>query len=272
MKKTKRPGTAVDELVATIRERIVSGQLAPGLRLSQQQMAEELQVSRTPLREALQRLATEGLVVSLVNRGMIVAPAPLSDVEGSYSLRLLVEPAMVSAIVSTVTDSDIDQMATALSEMEQPAVSTRDFQEAHWRYHQVLLDRYPEPSSDLIRNLHTRIKRHQRLYFSRPPAVADFTWLDRIFLDAVTRRDGMLARHVLEFHLLDATLGLLLEVEPDHQFDALPVTLRGIQVEIDGLDAPGRLKRPAQIRWIPSAPPGLPDLKTSNLEYASASD
>lgn len=92
MSTVKRPGTVVDDLVENLRERIVTGALAPGVRLSQQQLAEDLQVSRTPLREALQRLATEGLVIGQANRGMVVAPVPLSDVEDAYALRLLVEP------------------------------------------------------------------------------------------------------------------------------------------------------------------------------------
>ena len=263
----KRPGTAVDDIVAALRERIVSGELPPGLRLSQQQLAEDMQISRTPLREALQRLATEGLVVSLVNRGMVVAPAPLSDVEGSYALRLLVEPPIVSAVVGAVTEDDIDAMARALAAMERPGVSTRDFQLAHLEYHQVLLSRYPKPATDLIQHLHTRIHRHQRIYFSRPPAVADFTWLDRIFLDAVRDRNGELARHLLEFHLLDAAIGLVTEVEPDHEFDSLLVTLAGMGVEVSGLDGEN-LHRPAAFRWLRQTPQGLPQLKTSNLEYS----
>jgi|TARA_Y100000114_G_scaffold154438_1_gene176472 DNA-binding GntR family transcriptional regulator len=138
----KRPGTVVDDLVENLRERIVTGALAPGVRLSQQQLAEDLQVSRTPLREALQRLATEGLVIGQANRGMVVAPAPLSDVEDAYALRLLVEPATVAAIVETVTDDDIAAMEKALGGMERAGVSTRDFQKAHAAYHEVMLQRF----------------------------------------------------------------------------------------------------------------------------------
>lgn len=142
MSTVKRPGTVVDDLVENLRERIVTGALAPGVRLSQQQLAEDLQVSRTPLREALQRLATEGLVIGQANRGMVVAPVPLSDVEDAYALRLLVEPATVAAIVETVTDDDIAAMEKALGGMERAGVSTRDFQNAHAAYHEVMLKRF----------------------------------------------------------------------------------------------------------------------------------
>ncbi|MFZ5848504.1 MAG: GntR family transcriptional regulator [Actinomycetota bacterium] len=269
MSTVKRPGTAVDDLVENLRERIVTGALAPGVRLSQQQLAEDLQVSRTPLREALQRLATEGLVMGQANRGMVVAPAPLSHVEDAYALRLLVEPATVAAIVETVTDDDIAAMEKALLGMERAGVSTRDFQNAHAAYHEVMLQRYPPYASELIHALHMRIYRQQRLYFSRPPAVADFIWLDRIFLQAVAERKGQLARHLLEFHLLDAAVGLVVEIDPDYHFQALGVSLHGIGMEVPNLGT-SPIARPLEVTWQREVPMELPDLKTGNLSFVPA--
>lgn len=269
---TKRPGNVVDGVVETLRERIVSGQIAPGIRLSQQQLAEELQVSRTPLREAMQRLATEGLLVGQANRGMVVAPVQLSDVEDAYALRLLVEPPTVAAITETVTDADLDAMDAALSAMENPTIATRAFQDAHLRYHAVLLDRYPQYADDLIHQLHTAIYRQQRIYFSRPPAVADFVWLDRVFLDAVRTRQGELARHILEFHLLDAALGLVLEIDPDYTFEALGVSLRGLGISVPELGR-GPVRLPLELHWSRPLPDSFPEeLKTSNLHYTASAD
>jgi len=269
MTQLKRPGTAVDDALDTIRERIVAGVYAPGSRISQQELAAELEVSRTPLREALQRLVTEGLLISQTNRGMVVAPSSLSEVEGSYALRLLVEPAVTSAIVSTVTDEQVSKLEVALSKMEQSGVSTRNFHEAHADYHAVLLEQYPKSASDLVNRLHQQIYRHQRLYFSRPLAVADFTELDRVFLDAVRRRDGELARRVLEMHLLDAAVGLLLEADPEYRFEALAVSLRAMKIEVDGLHELDS-HRPAAMRWTNTEAPGLPDMTTSNLVFTRA--
>ncbi|MEV4950870.1 GntR family transcriptional regulator [Paenarthrobacter nitroguajacolicus] len=269
MTQLKRPGTAVDDAVETIRERIVTGIYPPGSRISQQELAAELEVSRTPLREALQRLATEGLVISQTNRGMVVAPSSLSEVEGSYALRLLVEPAVTSAIVSTVTDEQVAKMDAALSKMEQSGVTTRNFQEAHAEYHAVLLDQYPKSASNLVNSLHQQIYRHQRLYFSRPLAVADFTELDRVFLEAVRHRNGELARRVLELHLLDAAIGLLLEADPGFRFEALAVSLRALQIEVDGLHELDS-HRPAAMRWTNTDAQGLPDVTTSNLVFTRA--
>ena len=261
-----RPGTAVNDIYLAIRDRIVGGEYQPGVRLSQQQLAEELRVSRTPLREALQKLEMEGLVIGQANRGMEVAPVALSDVENSYALRLMVEPVTVAAIVARVTESDVDAMAAALAEMERPTTSTREFQEAHWRFHRALLVRYPEPFADLIRTLHTRIYRHQRVYFSRQVALADFTQLDRVFLDALRDHDGARAKQLLEFHLLDAALGLVRDVDPGYVFDALPVTLDGLEIEVDGLARPDH-GGPVDIRWRRPNAASLPTLETANLRY-----
>ena len=182
---------------------------------------------------------------------------------------MLVEPAIVSAIAGTVSEDEITRMDRALAEMEAPGVSTRAFQEAHLRYHQVLLSRYPKAATDLINHLHTRIHRHQRIYFSRPLAVADFTWLDRIFLDAVRDRDGELARHILEFHLLDAAIGMIAEVEPEHHYGSIRVAVTGLGIDVTGLGADD-VDRPARVRWLGQPPRGLPELKTSNLEYSPA--
>lgn len=262
----KRSGTTVDEIVEMLRDRIVSGDLAPGVRLSQQYLAEEFEVSRTPLREALQRLTTEGYVISQANRGMIVAPASLEHVEDSYAFRLLVEPALTAAVVHSVTREDLAAMGKALVRMEDAGVSTREFQEDHWQFHRVVLERYPSHLADLVRQDHHRMRRLQRIYFSRPAAVADFTDVDELLLQAIRDRDAEGARHLLEFHLLDAALGMLLEVEPDHEFDALLTTLRGLGIQVKGLGGIG-MHRPGELTWTRDTVTSLPTLKTSNIKY-----
>ncbi len=74
-------GNAVERTYDVLRERILAGVYRPGVSLSQVRLAEELVVSRTPLREALRRLEAENLVVNHANRGVMVAPIYLGDVE-----------------------------------------------------------------------------------------------------------------------------------------------------------------------------------------------
>lgn len=74
------------EVATRLRQRIVEGQLAPGAKLNERALSESLQVSRTPLREAIKMLAAEGLVELLHNRGAVVAQLSEQDVADTFEL------------------------------------------------------------------------------------------------------------------------------------------------------------------------------------------
>jgi DNA-binding GntR family transcriptional regulator len=79
-----RKGRLHGAAVTALRERIVAGQLLPGAFLREKELCEELGISRTPLREAIRTLAREGLVRLAPNRGAIVTPLDLDEVEALY--------------------------------------------------------------------------------------------------------------------------------------------------------------------------------------------
>ncbi len=85
--------SVVDLTYAAIRERIVGGALPRGARVHQEDLAAELGVSRTPVREALRRLAAEGFVEMRANRGARVAELDRSSMRAAYEARLVIEPA-----------------------------------------------------------------------------------------------------------------------------------------------------------------------------------
>jgi DNA-binding GntR family transcriptional regulator len=81
------PRPVLHQAVAVrLRQRIVEGHLAPGTKLNERELSELLQVSRTPLREALKMLAAEGLVELLPNRGAVVAQMSEQDVADTFEL------------------------------------------------------------------------------------------------------------------------------------------------------------------------------------------
>jgi DNA-binding GntR family transcriptional regulator len=84
--------SVVDQAYLAIRDRISDGTLPRGGRLHQEDLAAELGVSRTPVREALRRLAAEGLVEMHTNRGARVADIDAADMPTPYEARLVVEP------------------------------------------------------------------------------------------------------------------------------------------------------------------------------------
>ena len=74
------------EVAVRLRQRIVEGQLAPGAKLNERELAQALNVSRTPLREAIKMLAAEGLVELLPNRGAVVAQMSEQDVIDTFEV------------------------------------------------------------------------------------------------------------------------------------------------------------------------------------------
>jgi DNA-binding GntR family transcriptional regulator len=84
--------SVVDQVYVAVRERILTGELARGSRLRQEELAAELGVSRTPLREALRRLASEGLVEFNPNRGATVSRDDVANFWHAWAARLAIEP------------------------------------------------------------------------------------------------------------------------------------------------------------------------------------
>lgn len=265
----QRNGQTVEFVYQSLKERIVDGTYGPGVRLSQLEIAADLRVSRTPLREAFQRLERDGLVRTEANRGFIVAPADVSDVENSYAVRILVEPHALAAILPAVDEDDLDRMDAALWEMSRDNVSTKDFQHWHQKYHNVLLEKYSPAFTELTQSMITHIDRYQRVYFSRPLVLADFTEVDRLFLDAVRRRDVEASRALLQFHLVDAALGVVRAGDPDHQFGPLVAATQGAGFVIKGMDD-GRYRE--QLHLIPSAAQAtaLAGLNTTNIRTSES--
>ena len=122
-----------------LREAIMSGSLPPGTQLGETELAGQFQVSRGPLREAMQRLVSEGLLRSERHRGLFVIDLEPDDVHDIYSARLAVERA---AVLRVLGDDPLAAAATledAVQEMAEahdgPAVSEADI-----RFHEVLVE------------------------------------------------------------------------------------------------------------------------------------
>ena len=90
-----RPTTIGDSLVAAMRDEILNGDLAPGTRLNQAQLAQRFGTSRIPMRDALARLEQDGLVEIDARRGARVRELTIDDVTEIYDMRQLLEPLAV---------------------------------------------------------------------------------------------------------------------------------------------------------------------------------
>ncbi|MBI1906092.1 MAG: GntR family transcriptional regulator [Rhodocyclales bacterium] len=104
LKPVERPVALGEQVYHTLRSHLRSGTLQVGQPLQEVQLAERLGVSRTPVREALARLANDGLLVS-EGRSFIVPTLTLADVDDIYEIRFLIEPAALRSIAALCTDA-----------------------------------------------------------------------------------------------------------------------------------------------------------------------
>jgi DNA-binding GntR family transcriptional regulator len=103
----------VDQIAAAIRRRIMSGEIAIGAQLRQAELAHELGVSRTPVREALRQLQTSGLIEVVPNRGAVVrVPAPW-EVREAYEVRAELEGLACERAVSRINDAEVQELREA---------------------------------------------------------------------------------------------------------------------------------------------------------------
>jgi DNA-binding GntR family transcriptional regulator len=105
-----RPVTSAERALATLRDLIMGGELAPGARLGEVELADRLGVSRTPVREALSRLAAEGLVEIAPNRGARVVTWTVAELEGVFDLRAVLEPQLTAHAVPNAAAADVDEL------------------------------------------------------------------------------------------------------------------------------------------------------------------
>jgi DNA-binding GntR family transcriptional regulator len=106
-------GTKADELALTLEQAIVSGEIAPGTVLRQEQLSERYSVSRTPVREALRRLAALGLVSFEPNRGVRVRTLTRDELREAFLVRAELESLATEVAVPRFTEVELAQLETA---------------------------------------------------------------------------------------------------------------------------------------------------------------
>lgn len=110
LQRRRRDGSLTDRLYEQLRQAILSGELAPGAALFEGALAEQFNVSKTPVREALARLRLENLVRVIPYKGYYVAPVSLHDVQSLYQVRVILETGAVELAVRMATPSDVENL------------------------------------------------------------------------------------------------------------------------------------------------------------------
>lgn len=128
-----------EEVAELLRQRIFSRDLEPGSWIDELRIAEQLGISRTPLREALKVLAAEGLVTMKVRRGAYVTEVSEEDLRNVYHLLALLESDAAGVVAATATDSQLADLADLHQQLENAAHDAEQFFDINERFHMRLL-------------------------------------------------------------------------------------------------------------------------------------
>lgn len=110
--------TKKDIVVEVVRKAILSGELEPGERLTQNELAERLNVSPTPVREALRQLEAEGILDHSPHKGVRVAEVNLEDVREIYLIRSVLEPLATREAIPNFDHTDIQRIRTLQNQID----------------------------------------------------------------------------------------------------------------------------------------------------------
>lgn len=191
---------------AHLREQIIDCARAPGERLTESEVATQMHLGKTPVREALRQLVHEGLVVVHPRRGYVVAPVTLSDVEDLCGLRLIVEPAAV-ALAAEHMDDDVAAALEKLChigyEVSDPE-SVRAFHRVNRSFHSTIARACGNPRlAALIDQLLVESQRIIQFGMLLQPHSDEAVHSHEALLDALKARNASAARRIVAQEIRD---------------------------------------------------------------------
>jgi DNA-binding GntR family transcriptional regulator len=187
-----------------LRRRIVEMAMLPGTRVVERDIAEEFGTSRTPVHEAVQRLADEGLIEIVPRSGTFVARIPLDALEEANLVRQALETAIIEKAAQRVTPDDTARLRDILAEQE-AAIASNDFGAFHRtdeRFHALLAELSGYPGVwPIIQQAKTQMDRYRQLTLPLEGRMAGVLEEHRAVVDAIEARDPAQAVAAMREHL-----------------------------------------------------------------------
>ncbi|RBP39879.1 GntR family transcriptional regulator [Garciella nitratireducens] len=188
----------------TLKEAILKGDIEPGTRMMEVQLAEQLGVSRTPVREAIRQLELEGLVVMIPRKGAYVAGLSTKDCMEVLEIRTSLEGLAAQLAAQRAKDHEIKQLFEISKKFSDYAQS-KDVQgliDEDETFHDVI---YIASRNDrliqLISSLREQVQRFRVAYISQFKRASDLVEEHQQILDAISKGDGIKARMLSEEHI-----------------------------------------------------------------------
>ena len=204
--------TVASMTLEAIRTRILHGDYPEGEPLRQDAIAEELGVSRIPIREALRQLEAEGLVSFAPHRGAVVSSLSLDEIEEIFALRAEIETDLLRRAIPRLGAEELARADEVLARYER-ALQVGDvpaYGELNWQFHSTLYAAADRPvTMAIVQRLHQQADRYLRMQLALTHGESRAADEHRAILDAARRRDVKAGAAVLAGHILGAGRALL---------------------------------------------------------------
>jgi DNA-binding GntR family transcriptional regulator len=200
-----------EEVAERLREQIFSHELAPGSWLDEQSLALAFGISRTPMREAIKVLATEGLVTTKMNKGAYVTEVDRQDLEQIFTVLSLLEGQAAKETAIKASEEQLTRLDDLHHRLEK-AAADRDleqFFEINVKFHEMIQEIAGNPwMNGVIDDLRKVLKLQRRDSLSRSGRLLSSLVEHREILQAILKRDPLAAETAMRQHLargLEAT-------------------------------------------------------------------
>ncbi|MDR2005705.1 MAG: GntR family transcriptional regulator [Acidaminococcales bacterium] len=199
-----------------LRTAIIGGVLKPGERLMEMQLADELGVSRTPIREAIRKLEQEGFIEMLPRRGAYVANISIKDVIDVYEIRIALDVLAAGLAAERITGEELSLLRQRLGIIKE-VVEHDDMEkigEYDWAFHEVL---YKASKNDrlvgIINNLRDQLTRLRVTSMNYQDRIQDTMLEHELLVESIARREPELAKQRAFEHMRNAERTLLQAIE-----------------------------------------------------------
>ena len=195
------PRALYEEVAERLRQRIYSRELSPGSWIDELKIADELGISRTPLREALKVLAAEGLVTMKVRRGAYVTESSAKDLADVYHLLALLETDAAERVARHATDAQMAELAALHAELEQAVGDAARFFTLNEAFHLRLLELADNKwRLQMVQDLRKVMKLHRQHSLLKTGRLQESLVEHRTLMAALTARDGPRTAQCMQAH------------------------------------------------------------------------
>ncbi len=215
------PVQSIREVVyEQLKRAVLSGAFDDGGRLVEHDLAKRLQVSRTPVREALKRLESEGHLVALPRQGLVAKRYSDEEIRETYMIRMALESLAAEYAAINATDEDIAELEVLADEMERIGADPNATPEERFDAHRNFSEAFNRASRmptlvRLIESLREQISRFRRVSLRGKARREAAQREHRALLDAIRRRDPALAVERTREHIQHALEAYFDGIEAD---------------------------------------------------------